>query len=393
MNQITQNEEFVMPNENAPEYKPPERISVVQGPSLRSGTPIISGFMPAGVLLENFEIPYYNHTTKRGYQRQPQPARINQLASELRRERVDLPTAILLNVRSRAAMSAIKDGHLDLRELLGSASLGGKFFVVDGQHRILAFERAVEDGWFVGRDFLIPFTCMLGADEDEEMAQFYIVNSTAKAVRTDLAYALIKKRSETEDGLLEALQERGKDWQVAGQTIVERLAVESPVWRGRIRLPAMEKAGTIIPSASMVSSLKPILGSPFFSRLKAEQQLRVLDAFWEAVRNVLREAFDDPANFSVQKGVGVLVLHTLLPEIIEIVRDRGFSATDPESFEGLIAEALTGLQGENAVGDVVSGIEFWAAAPRGAAGSYSSSAGRRVLMAKIRALLPQLDVE
>lgn len=290
-------------------------------------------------------------------------------------------------------MSAIKDGHLDLRELLGSASLGGKFFVVDGQHRILAFERAVEDGWFVGRDFLIPFTCMLGADEDEEMAQFYIVNSTAKAVRTDLAYALIKKRSETEDGLLEALQERGKDWQVAGQTIVERLAVESPVWRGRIRLPAMEKAGTIIPSASMVSSLKPILGSPFFSRLKAEQQLRVLDAFWEAVRNVLREAFDDPANFSVQKGVGVLVLHTLLPEIIEIVRDRGFSATDPESFEGLIAEALTGLQGENAVGDVVSGIEFWAAAPRGAAGSYSSSAGRRVLMAKIRALLPQLDVE
>jgi DGQHR domain-containing protein len=393
MNQVTQNEEFVMLNENAPEYKPPERIPVVQGPSLRSGTPIISGFMPAGLLLENFEIPYYNHTTKRGYQRQPQPARINQLASELRRERVDLPTAILLNVRSRAALSAIKDGHLDLRGLLGSTSLGGKFFVVDGQHRILAFERAVEDGWFVGRDFLIPFTCMLGADEDEEMAQFYIVNSTAKAVRTDLAYALIKKRSETEDGLLEALQERGKDWQVAGQTIVERLAVESPVWRGRIRLPAMEKAGTIIPSASMVSSLKPILGSPFFSRLKAEQQLRVLDAFWEAVRNVLREAFDDPANFSVQKGVGVLVLHTLLPEIIEIVRDRGLSATDPVSFEGLIAEALTGLQGENAVGDVVSGIEFWAAAPRGAAGSYSSSAGRRVLMAKIRALLPQLDVD
>jgi DGQHR domain-containing protein len=393
MNQLTQNEEFVMPNENAPEYKPPSRIPVVEGPKLRSGTPIISGFMPAGVLLSNFEIPYYNHTTKRGYQRQPQAARINQLAAELRRDRVDLPTAILLNVRSRAALTAIKDGHLHLEELLGSTALGGKFFVVDGQHRILAFERAVEDGWFVGRDFLIPFTCMLGADEDEEMAQFYIVNSTAKAVRTDLAYALIKKRSETEDGLLEALQERGRDWQVAGQTIVERLAVESPVWKGRIRLPAMEKAGTIIPSASMVSSLKPILGSPFFSRLRPEQQIRVLDAFWEGVRNILREPFDDPANYSVQKGVGVLVLHTLLPEIIEIVRDRGYSPTDPASYEGLIGEALTGLQGENAVGDVVSGLEFWAAAPRGAAGSYSSSAGRRVLMAKIRALLPQLDVE
>ncbi len=382
-----------MPNEHAPEYTPPERIAVVVGPDLRSGTPIISGFMPAGVLLANFEIPYYNHTTKRGYQRQPQPARINQLATELRRDRVDLPTAILLNVRSKAAISAVKGGQLNLKELLSSSALGGKFFVVDGQHRILAFERAVDDGWFAGRDFLIPFTCMLGADEDEEMAQFYIVNSTAKAVRTDLAYALIKKRSETEDGLLEALQERGQDWQVAGQTIVERLAVESPVWRGRIRLPAMEKAGTIIPSASMVSSLKPILGSPFFTRLKPEQQIRVLDAFWEGVRNILREAFDDPANFSVQKGVGVLVLHTLLPEVIELVRDRGYSTTDPESYERLIGSALTGLQGENAAGDVVNGLDFWAAAPLGAAGSYSSSAGRRVLMAKIRMLLPQLDVE
>ncbi len=390
---VTSNEEFVMANEHAPEYIPPQQIAVVQGSNLRSGTPIVSGFIPAGVLLENFEIPYYNHTTKRGYQRQPQAARINQLASELRRDRVDLPTAILLNVRSRAAMTAIANGKLNLMTLLSSSGMGGKFYVVDGQHRILAFERAVEDGWFVGRDFLIPFTCMLGADEDEEMAQFYIVNSTSKAVRTDLAYALIKKRSETEHGLLEALQERGLDWQMAGQTIVERLAVESPVWKGRIRLPAMEKAGTIIPSASMVTSLKSILNSPFFSRLRSEQQIRVLDAFWEGVRNALREAFDDPANFSVQKGVGVLVLHTLLPEIIEVVRDRGLSATDPESYEQLIGDALTGLQGENADGDVVNGIDFWAAAPRGAAGSYSSSAGRRVLMAKIRMLLPQLNVE
>jgi hypothetical protein len=34
---------------------------------------------------------------------------------------------------------------------------------------------------------MIPFTCMLGATEDEEMDQFYIVNSKAKSVRTDLA--------------------------------------------------------------------------------------------------------------------------------------------------------------------------------------------------------------
>lgn len=390
MEYVADPEEYVMPNEYAPTYVAPNRIPIVTGPDLRSETPLVAGFMPIGVLLENYEIPYYNHTTKRGYQRVPQPSRINQLASEIRKERVDLPTAVLLNVRSKAALKAFTDRHLDVGEFLSN---GGKFHVVDGQHRVLGFEKAVDDGWIKGRDYLVPFTCMLGADEDEEMAQFYVVNSTAKAVRTDLAYALIKKRAETEVGLLEALEERGRSWEVAGQTIVERLAAESPVWKGQIRLPSMEKGGTIIPSASMVSSLKPVLSSPFFSRLKVDQQIRVLDGFWEGVREVLRPAFDDPANYSVQKGVGVITLHTLLPEILELVRGEGNSPQDPASYVELLARPLTGLQGENATGDAVSGMDFWRAAPNGAAGSYSSSAGRRVLLAKIRMLLPQLELE
>jgi hypothetical protein len=52
------------------------------------------------------------------------------------------------------------------------------------------------------------------------------------------------------------------------------------------------------------------------------------------------------------------------------------------------------LQGENSAGDPVGGIEFWASAPSGgAAGTYSSSAGRRVLAAKLRQLLPSVEVE
>lgn len=390
MNQITQNEEFVMPNEHAPPYEMPAAVDIVSGTPLRSGTPLISGFLPVGAILGNFEIPYYNHTTKRGYQRQPQDSRINQLAAEIRKDRVDLPTAILLNIRSRDAVKAVRSGKLHIQELL---TTGSKFYIVDGQHRVLSFEKAVDEGWLAGRDFLIPFTCMLGADEDEEMAQFYIVNSTAKAVRTDLAYALIKRRAETEDGLMEALQERGKEWQVLGQTIVERLAVESVVWRGRIRLPAMEKPGTIIPSASMVASLKPLLSTPFFGRMNIEQQLRVLEAYWEGIRNVIRDAFDDPAEFSVQKGVGVTVLHVLLPEVLELVRDRGLSPTEPASFEKLLSKTLTEIQGENAEGEVVTGLDFWAVSPRGAVGSYSSSAGRRVLIAKLRTLLPKLEMD
>lgn len=391
MLEVNEFEEGVMEILEEEAYEVPDSIEVTLGPKLRSGTQTISGYIPAGVLLRNFKVPYYNHTTKQGYQRPPQPSRISQLAADMRRGRVDLPTAILLNVRGKPILKAVRGNKLYVRELLSSpADLA--FYVVDGQHRALAIEKAIQDGWAEGLDFLIPFTCMLGADENEEMAQFYIVNSTAKAVRTDLAYALIKKRAETEDGVLEALQEKGKEWQVAGQTIVERMAVESAVWRGRIRLPSMEKGGTIIPSASMVSSLKPVLASPFFSRMNVDQQLALLEAYWEGIRSIMRDAFDDPANYSVQKGVGVITLHTLLPEVIEIIRDRGLPPLERDSYGEILESALLGLEGENADGDPVGGLDFWAAAPKGAAGSYSSSAGRRVLLAKIRSLLPRLDL-
>lgn len=384
-------EDDVMEIRNYENYEVPEAIDITHGPSLRSGTRTISGYMPAGVLLQNFKVPYFNHTSKQGYQRAPQPSRISQLAADMRRDRVDLPTAILLNVRGKPVLKSVRGNRFFLGELLAS-SADLLFYIVDGQHRALAIEKAIADGWSEGKDFLIPFTCMLGADENEEMAQFYIVNSTAKAVRTDLAYALIKRRAETESGVMEALQEKGKEWQVIGQTIVERMAAESVVWRGRIRLPSMEKGGTIIPSASMVSSLKPVLGSPFFGRMSIDQQLALLEAYWEGIRHIMRDAFDNPADHSVQKGIGVITLHTLLAEVIEIVRDRGLPPLERDSYVGILEPALTGLQGENADGDPVDGLEFWAAAPKGAAGSYSSSAGRRVLMAKIRSLLPRLDL-
>jgi hypothetical protein len=51
------------------------------------------------------------------------------------------------------------------------------------------------------------------------------------------------------------------------------------------------------------------------------------------------------------------------------------------------------LQGENPKGEPVTGSDFWASAPIGAAGSYSSSAGRRLLAAKIRQLLPAVHLE
>jgi DGQHR domain-containing protein len=216
-----------------------------------------------------------------------------------------------------------------------------KFYVVDGQHRILALLKLLlehsGDDW---DRFLIPFVCMLGAIEDEEMAQFYIVNSKAKSVRTDLALELLKQLTERNPEMMDALTEKGKGWQIQAQQLVRELSEASPVWRGRIRFAAMEKGDTTMPSASMVTSLKPVLASPYFKALEMKDQLQVLDAFWRGLRNLMQEAFDHADEFVMQKGVGVIALHYALVQVIEIVRARGESVIEPASYERVLPEPL-----------------------------------------------------
>ena len=56
-------------------------------------------------------------------------------------------------------------------------------------------------------------------------------------------------------------------------------------------------------------------------------------------------------------------------------------------------DALQSLEGDTPNGDIVSGVAFWQAGPDGAAGAYSSNAARRVLIAKIKSRLPEVEIE
>ena len=78
--------------------------------------------------------------------------------------------------------------------------------------------------------------------------------------------------------------------------------------------------------------------------------------------------------------------------MIEIVRARSASVIEPESYATVLHNPLEKLQGEDRSANPVYGIDFWKAGPEGAAGMYSSNAARRVLVAKIQALLPRIEV-
>jgi DGQHR domain-containing protein len=371
-----------------PATPPAAREIPVHRTATRGGTPLIVGVVDASSLRRTFTIPRRDARTKSGYQRELSQSRVNRLVKDLRGNRVDLPTSILVNLRDFDAGRHLveRKGRLFFRH--GDESL----FVVDGQHRVEALVRLVDEDEARWGEFEIPFVCMLGASEREEIRQFYVVNSTAKSVRTDLALDLLKQRAESEPGLIDALIESGETWKVKGQQVVEDLS-KSRLWRGRTRFPGEPKGETTIGSAGFVGSLRPLLNTPYFGALTPRNQVKILDAYWEGIARVVPECFVRPTEYTLQKTTGVNVMHGLLVSVLEYVRSVGRSVVEPEVYADVLAGVLPELEGDTTSGEIVRGSDFWLGAGEGAAGSYSSNAGRRVLTAKLRGLLPPIEVE
>ncbi|OBJ76036.1 hypothetical protein A5656_28000 [Mycobacterium gordonae] len=363
---------------------------VVEMKTVTSHKPMAVGVISAEALAELHVVPRRDARHKTGYQREVQTARVNRLMKDLRARRVDLPTLILVNLRNFDPELHLAEGPDGLKLVLNDRD---KLYVVDGQHRVEALRRLLEEDHERWADVEIPIGCMLGATEREEIRMFYVVNSTAKSVRTDLAYDLLKQQAECDPGVMEGLTETGETWKVRGQQLVEDLERSSQLWRGRVRFPGDTVGETTIGSAGLVNSLKPLLSTPYFGAISESNQLGILSAFWKGIEDVIPEPFGDSTRYAIQKSVGVQVLHTILISVLELIRSQGGSVLEPESYRKALDNALTVMEGENRNGDVVRGSDFWLAGADGAAGMYSSNAGRRVLTAKLRGLLPAIEVE
>ena len=199
-----------------------------------------------------------------GYQRLPSTTRVNLLARELLGRKVDLPTALLPNLRTydeSVHITRTSDGATFLN--LADDDL----WEVDGQHRCEGLKRALETDYERFRDYVIPFVTGLGWSEEVELEQFYVVNSNAKSVPTTIAYDLLSRRVQGVPGLIQDLEERGKGWQVHGQELAREIIETSSIWAHRIRFSNEPKGITTVQGAGFVNSLRPISNSPYFGRL------------------------------------------------------------------------------------------------------------------------------
>jgi len=361
------------------------KVRVLDGPTLNSGTPVVLGAVTVGELADKYSIPHREFATQTGYQRAASNMRVRQLADDLRKGYVDIPTAILANIRpedfNRSKNLVTEDGQMYLET-------SGPLYLVDGQHRVEALMLLFKENPDKWAGFKISVVCMLGGTWEEEMRQFYVVNKNAKSVPTDLALDLLGQQARLDPRIMDGLIEKNLAWTVKAQELTVALNENSEMWRGKIRFPGQsgeERGGTLITNTGMVTSLKPLFSVDLFVGQEVDVQMKVIDAYWKGIAKVLPEAFESPEDFGIQKQTGAVVLHNVLVRVIELIKATiSGSLFNPDDYARFMREPLLELEGTNGKDESVTGFQFWYVGYDGAAGSYSSAGGQRVLANKIK---------
>lgn len=234
-----------------------------------------------------------------------------------------LPTSILLSARTREqgelnfeVLQEFGDhafGYLEIREAY-------PLYVVDGQHRLLGFDHAIEILQQKSlQDFLLPVVILYDADKVEELTQFHLINDRQKRIATNLALALLGTVVEDRPDVAKMLVGPKSLWRMKAIaiTILLNEGTESEnVWSARISLPNEPRGPAVAVSlASFVKSLQPYFSGRYPHKLSNEELRYYLITFWSALNRVMPESFRFPREYVIQRTTGVYSLNRVGAEL------------------------------------------------------------------------------
>jgi len=307
-------------------------------PMTQEGTEMFVGVMRVQDILQcmDVDIRREGQSEIRGYQRPLEPARVNSVANYLRTDpRPLMPTSVLLSYRGK---------HLEVTRgkngtVVVEFSDTERLWVVDGQHRLFGFRRAIDQlGLARLKDYRLPVVIVRNADIVDEASQFRTINETMKKVRTDLARQLLAMAvAERGTKGRQAVREQGRMWEVLAVEVIQMLKndPDSP-WRGRIQPPTEKKTKEtqyIIRELSFSTSLRRLLNEPPFMHWPSQRTGQVLKEYWKAWQELAPNAFANPKDYVLLKTPGVFSLHSLAYYILKLLERR--SITDPKTSDFL----------------------------------------------------------
>lgn len=331
---------------------------------------------------------------RKGYQRAPLQSNIAKITEFILRETDNplFPTSILVSCHEDLAFKP-SSNNSDFGEL----NITDTLWIIDGQHRVEAFKQIMSKKEIrdLFGDYELPITIMTGFSINQEIEQFFVINSRQKRVKTDLAQQIYM--SLARENLHTKMIPDRERWKLKAIKVVENLANGSDytdgVWAGRIEFPNEDKEIKklrYISQNSFVSSLKPFfIGNNAYWPVNdindnrgheiVKESSDVVFKYWKILGKVYEKIFHSPRDYSLFKTVGVFSMHFLLSlaiksnrglpldKILEIVEKKLIEARDIHGF----------------------GEGFWrvgntfAIQKRRNAGAYSSTAGQMIIARSI----------
>ena len=385
---------------------------------VQRGQPILLSAMPPKAVIQHHRIDEFDSSSNPdGYQRNPVTARMRKAGEYYRggngRPPGLMPNPLLANIRK----DDLAEAHIDFRDESradyerAEASDGNWLGVVrltlptdipiwiyDGQHRVGGIELVAGD---LGT-LPVPLSITLGLPREDEMREFYEVNTNAKSVKTDLAWELLRQMAANDPQLALLLEETDRNWTVRGVEVVHELLAVSEIWAESIQSPNTRRKPhdrLTVTQTQFVNSLRPVLNMPLLQRAPEATVASVVAAYWAGIAQIFPGLFApdvSPKDYVIQKGAGVTALHRVLPYAIETLRARGQRLGDSKAYAEVMS-GLTELSGEifddDGTSSTMRGSEFWRSGSQGVAGQFSGEAGYKRLASRIQALMPKPSEE
>lgn len=280
-------------------------------PFTQHGKTMFVGKISAKDLSGRAQVDVWRANNQEGYQRLPEPTRARAFMRFIAQE--VSPPAILANIRDKDAKKVtVGNGLLEIPD-------GVTLWLMDGQHRFAGIDMLTQTS-DKDYDIELPIVIMLGEPVYEEAKQFVLVNMSQKKVRTDLGERFLQ-RAVKQEGRLNIQNKtmlRGIEWIPTAIEVADYLIKDNhSVWHNKIKLPNEPKGKTVVNQKSFTDSLKSVISpdGQLFGKPTAIIA-SIINQYWDALKEICPNSFDDPHNYIMQRTTGVFVLHGILERIL-----------------------------------------------------------------------------
>ena len=314
----------------------------------QKGITLYTGKLKAKNLLKLYGLFGFQEETLEGYQRDIYEDQVNDLFQYIIQCPVAIMPGLFISVREGVEFvpNSSTDNEFNEFGTLDLPLKKGALWIIDGQHRIASFEKALanishfntlndsEDNSFLSlMDYEIPVT-FIDSNEaiktanlngmqkispsDIERMVFFIINKTQRKLSPSLQDTLQYLISQAGmDGI--PVIERNYWRTIATALIIDLNAIESSPLYKKINISGRRGLNRPIQLNSFVSSLKTAFSNEDFKKLSLEEKRNFLLNYWNEIKKLFSDAFSDDhyKKYLIVKSIGVYTMNLLIDDYIK----------------------------------------------------------------------------